>query len=165
MGSLSRKEVEQIASAQRWLLWTILALIALNVASIAAGPILDGAQLPPEAAALLGFGILGALFLLVVLQIVSVIRLCLAMKEGWTTVLYVIFQFVPCLSLILLLFLNGRATKKLQAAGIRVGLMGANSADLAKYQPQNRGTCSSCGEGIDPDDSQCPLCGAALEST
>jgi hypothetical protein len=39
--------------------------------------------------------------------------------------------FVPLLSLLVLVWLNGTATNALQRAGIKVGLMGANLRKLA----------------------------------
>lgn len=162
---LSHSVAVKIASAQKWLLWTILLLIAINFVSIGLTPVLDNERVSPLAKMALSYGFLAALLAIVVCQIFCVIRLCLALGEGWATVIYVLFQFVPCLSLIMLLFLNGRATNRLQAAGIRVGLMGARAADVAAYQSADRVKCPACGEAIERGISPCPLCGAAIEST
>ncbi len=41
-------------------------------------------------------------------------------------VLFAIVMLVPCLSLLVLLFVNQKATSYLQANGVRVGFLGAN---------------------------------------
>jgi hypothetical protein len=41
-------------------------------------------------------------------------------------------MIIPLVSLILLLRLNGKATKAIRGKGIRVGLMGANKAQLER---------------------------------
>jgi hypothetical protein len=58
------------------------------------------------------------------LMVISVLRLAKAL--GMSQVLYAILMFVPCVSLIVLLMLNGKATAQLKQAGIKVGLMGAD---------------------------------------
>ncbi len=158
---LSRDEVLQIAAAQKLLLWIILAAIAINVGALGIQNVLAAQQaVDPRFAAGIGLGILLISLLLVVLQIFGVVRLCLALKEGWATAIYAILQLAPCLSLILLLFLNGRATSRLKDCGIRVGLMGANSQDLANYRQQTTRACPNCGEALEADTRDCPMCGA-----
>jgi hypothetical protein len=100
------------------------------------------------------------LFQLVILifQFVAVVRLARALGEGWATIIYVVGQCIPCVSLILLLFVNGRATSRLKDAGIRVGLMGANANDVANYAA-NDIRCPGCGEEIEPGAVTCPMCG------
>jgi hypothetical protein len=162
----SREEVVQIANAQKMLLWAILLQIVINIGALVLPQMLLAAGKPPDPAlqAMVGLGILGGVILALVMQIASVVRLCLALKEGWATAVYVIFQFVPCVSLILLLFLNGRATTRLKECGIRVGLMGANARDLANYRPGEQ-TCPGCGEPLAKDVSTCPVCGKELLDT
>jgi hypothetical protein len=45
-------------------------------------------------------------------------------------VLLGILTLIPCVGLVVLLIINGKATSILRANGIRVGLMGANLSDL-----------------------------------
>ena len=45
-------------------------------------------------------------------------------------VLYGILALVPCVGLIVLLVINGKATSTLRANGVKVGLLGANLAQL-----------------------------------
>ncbi len=70
--------------------------------------------------------ILSSLLALAVLifMIVSVIRLAKSLQQS--TVLYAILMFVPCVSLIALLVISGKATTQLQQAGVKVGLLGAD---------------------------------------
>lgn len=157
--SESRAKIEKIAAAQKLLLWAILANIVVNLSAIGLRSSMDSN--PPNVRLVL-FGTIGLLQIgIVILQIVAVMKLSLALDEGWATVFYVVFQCIPCLNLILLLFLNGRATNRLKAAGIRVGLMGANSTDIVNYRPQAR-KCPACGEPVEADALSCPMCGKPL---
>ena len=155
--ALPREDVLKIASAQRMLLWTILAAILINIALIGVRP----PQVGASRELVLGYAVVstGLALLLLVLQITSVVRLCLALHEGWATAVYAVFQIVPCVSLVLLLFLNGRATKRLQDCGIRVGLMGAKSADVTNYEMPGGRTCTGCGEPLEAGVATCPVCG------
>ena len=64
----------------------------------------------------------------VIFQLVSIYKLGRAPQLfAW---LYLLGAFVPCISLIVLLVINGKATGALQKAGIRVGLLGARLADV-----------------------------------
>jgi hypothetical protein len=159
---LPREEVVRIASAQKFLLWTILAAIVLNIThvvvvnSVSSLPMAERGPL-----ALLPIVTMSVLLLLWIVQIISVVKLCSALREGWATVIYAVFQLVPCLSLILLLFLNGRATKRLNLCGVRVGLMGAHALDVENYQPEGR-TCTGCGEPLEATVTKCPVCGAIV---
>jgi hypothetical protein len=157
---LAREDVVKIAGAQKMLLWAILLSIVVNLSAIFIPQAVSAPGRPPDPAVTLAVSlvILGAALMVLVLQITSVVRLCLVLKEGWATVFYAIFQFAPCISLILLLFLNGRATSRLKACGIRVGLMGAKSRDVAAYQPVGR-QCPGCGETLEADVTKCPVCG------
>jgi hypothetical protein len=156
-----RATLEKIASAQKLLLWAILAAIVVNLGAMAARASLQSNPVEPSAAIAINLAMVGLQVSIVVLQIAAVIQLCLALEEGWATIVYVLLQCVPCLNLVLLLFLNGRATSYLKKAGIRVGLMGANSADVANYQPKAR-KCPACGEPLDGAMTSCPMCGEGL---
>jgi len=61
---------------------------------------------------------------LLVFMIMSVIGLSKAL--GLSPVVYVILMFIPCVSLIMLISLSGKATTILKQAGIKVGFMGAD---------------------------------------
>ena len=61
---------------------------------------------------------------LLVYEIIAVVRLSKALGEP--AIVYAILMFIPCVSLVMLLFLSGKATTRLKQAGIKVGLMGAD---------------------------------------
>jgi len=61
---------------------------------------------------------------LLVFMILSVTRLAKALDQS--PVLYAILMIIPCVSLIMLLVLSGKATTRLSQAGIKVGLLGAD---------------------------------------
>lgn len=155
----SRDEVMAVASAQKMMLWTLVVAIVCNISIQAISLNLKQQPVAPEVLIAIGLGAVIFAIVLVVLQISSVIRLCLALKEGWATVIYVLVQFIPCANLILLLFLNSRATTFLKKQGIRVGLMGASRAELDRYEQRGDRTCNGCGEPLDVDASRCPVCG------
>lgn len=50
--------------------------------------------------------------------------------ETGAKIFCMLLMLIPLVSLITLLILNGKATRALQGAGIKVGLMGAKVADL-----------------------------------
>ena len=67
-----------------------------------------------------------------VIQIYFIVKLAKAVgSSAW---LYAVLAFLPLIGLIALLRLNGKATKILKDNGVAVGLMGANSDDLKKFQ-------------------------------
>jgi len=47
-------------------------------------------------------------------------------------VIWVLGMFIPCINLILLLYLSSRAYHVLKGAGFRVGLMGANLEEIER---------------------------------
>jgi hypothetical protein len=64
-------------------------------------------------------------------EIYTVYQLGTALRIG--TVLVVVLclcMFIPCISLILLVLMSGRASKILKANGVRVGIMGGNIDDI-----------------------------------
>lgn len=74
-------------------------------------------------------GQLGLLIALVSLglAIAGIIKLSAGMKfSTGTQILCVVLMFVPLVGLLMLLVLNSKATTRLQAAGYRVGLLGAS---------------------------------------
>ena len=58
------------------------------------------------------------------IQIYFIFKLAQAIRSSvaW---LYIILAFIPLIGLIALLYINGKATRVLQANGVKVGLMGA----------------------------------------
>ncbi len=103
-------QIEQVASAQKLIIYAILAYFAAAVVRVLLGPV---GLLVAVAAALTG--LLGAY------------RLCTGLGYAMATrVLLMVLMCVPLVSLIVLLVLNGKATRRLRDAGYRVGLLGAS---------------------------------------
>lgn len=103
------RSIEDVADGQRMVIWAILLYIFTVIIASTAGEIFG----------LVGIGAL-------ILAIMGLLRL--ADGLGWTTgtkILLIILVFVPLVSLLMLLIVNGRATQALKAAGYKVGLMGA----------------------------------------
>lgn len=106
----SQGPIEQVASGQKMIIYAILINIVTYVLQIAVHPFL-------------GLLALAA----IALGIIGIVNLAKGLgKSTGLTVVFVILMFVPCVSLIMLLILNSEATRELQRAGYRVGLMGAS---------------------------------------
>ncbi len=76
--------------------------------------------------------LLGITFIL--FQLVVVYNLAIAVRSR-IPLLYVLLPFIgPFFYIIGMVYLSNKATKILRACGIRVGLMGAKSVDLAKLE-------------------------------
>ncbi len=113
----SRSEVLRVAQAQRLLLWAILSAIFLMV-------LMSGMQIIAVQAAqgkisiapaqMMAAGLQKFAFLVVAIQIVSIVNLGLALRYGWWSAFFGVLQCVMCVSLIALLVLNSKATRLLQ---------------------------------------------------
>ncbi len=67
------------------------------------------------------------------IQLYFIYKLAVAVRSSVAWV-YIILAFIPLVGLLGLLHINGKATKTLQANGIKVGLMGARMEDFDKIQ-------------------------------
>lgn len=114
------QDVSGLISGQRMVIYAILAYIGANVLAIA-----RPGMIPPEV--LLGLIAVTALGSLI-LSFVGIARL--ATHLGYhpvLTILICLLMLVPCVGLIVLLVLNSAATSRIQAAGYKVGLLGART--------------------------------------
>lgn len=116
-GRLSREALRAIAANQKVIIFCILIYLCLIPVQF----------MIPE-----NLRILIALAYLPVAIIATVFVFLLATKvySTVTGVLLAILTFIPCIGLIMLLIINGKATGILQAHGIHVGLLGARSSDI-----------------------------------
>ena len=110
--------VDHIALANnfKYLMWVILAVIAMNVGSF----LVKQQPMPVQ------LMFLGVALVITILLIIMVVKTTDAL--GWSTggkVGAAICMFIPCVSLIMLIVINSAAVKALKAAGYKVGLMGA----------------------------------------
>jgi hypothetical protein len=105
--------IRGVGLAQRNLLWVVFAAVAINGGYFAG-------VLPPI-----------AIWLVIPFQLYSVYKLsrALQMSTG-ASVAWLVAMLIPLVGLICLLVLNGKATRVLKQAGIRVGLMGTRGVDL-----------------------------------
>ncbi|MFG0246787.1 MAG: hypothetical protein ACF8MF_12140 [Phycisphaerales bacterium JB052] len=142
-------DLKSVATQQRLLLWLILFIILANIFMLAT------ASRSPQ---LMIITMLGAL-LFQLLALIQVYRLTISMRANiaWPIVM-TLFFWVPLLSLIILLVINGKANTMLKQTGVKIGLMGVSKSEYPKLMP---GHCRFCGynrEGLDPD-AACPECG------
>ncbi len=109
----SREDLRSVAKFQKGILVCILFQLVAMIGQLA---------LPPEIRLLISVAVL-------VVGIVSgVFVFMLAIKVYGTAlgVLLGVLSLVPCMGLIVLLVVNGKATSVLKQNGIKVGLLGAN---------------------------------------
>ncbi|MCA9157448.1 MAG: hypothetical protein KDA72_03930 [Planctomycetales bacterium] len=119
----AKERLRRIANAQRQVNLALLLYIAIFPVSFGLGAVGGGA---PWAALLLGLFALAV----IILGAISVYRLAAVFRGKVVALIYVIGLLVPLLGLLLLLSISGKATKELRAAGIKVGLLGANPSDI-----------------------------------
>ena len=74
-----------------------------------------------------------AIIVVNLIQIYFIFKLAQAVRSpsAW---IYIVLSCLPFISLIALLYINGKATKVLKENEINVGLMGADPADLKKIK-------------------------------
>ena len=113
---IDREKLRRVAKYQQWVLYALLANIAMNIVSLAARQ----ADLP------LRMGILVVALAVAVFAMVAIFLLANDLYNTGIGVLCALLMIVPCISLITLLVVNGKATTFLQQNGVKVGFMGAN---------------------------------------
>lgn len=130
--SFSASEIREIAKWQKWILRIVVAniLIMLGVVMIAAA-----SGNPEQGVGVAAGGLIQVTSCaLSIVAIFLIFRLARALRQiPW---IYAIAAIFPCIGLISLLVLNHFATTTLRAHGVKVGLLGANEADLA-HLPDN----------------------------
>lgn len=115
-----RDDLKKVAAYQKGVILCIL----VNMIAMASQFFLS-----PELAGIVGIGfILASLagMVFVFLLAVQVYGVALGILLG-------LLALVPCIGLIVLLIINGKATAVLRQNGIRVGLFGANTTDLKAF--------------------------------
>lgn len=120
------REVREIGMAQRKLLWAVLITIgALLIGSFALIPL---ASFPDKVRSLvLGVTWYGT----AIFMMLRMYQLSVAMGYGLTRrVLYMVGTLMPWINLLVVLSATRDATRALERAGIRVGIMGAKLSDL-----------------------------------
>jgi hypothetical protein len=124
-------QVRAIGLAQRRIMWVILAALLLTL-SFPVGGYLVSPMMGNNSVAMAVIAVfaLGRLAILAMMMI-GVFQLATALGHGMVArILFLIAMFVPLVNLIVLLSINGQATRILRHHNIRVGLMGPRVADL-----------------------------------
>jgi hypothetical protein len=121
---LSREDVRSVAVYQKVILVCILAYLGAFVASLA---------MPPALRIFMGLGMMGV----GIVSAVFVFQLAVKVYNVGLGVFFGIVTFIPCIGLIMLLVINGKATNVLKAHGYRVGLLGADLSS-APARPKAR---------------------------
>jgi hypothetical protein len=96
-------------------MFCVLSQIGFVIVDVAAGSL----GIPSLAYLIIALGVAQLVY-----QIATIMKLAKAL--GFSPILYAILMFIPCVSLLALLSVSGTATKRLQKAGIKVGLLGAD---------------------------------------
>jgi hypothetical protein len=125
----SRQELYRVARYQRGVLLCLLAQILIWVGSVV---LRVGQQTPDGEAAVLPVQLLLSLGLIVI-SLVGVMFVFLLAINVYSTVVGVllgILSLIPCLGLLILLIVNGKATSILRRNNIKIGFLGA---DLSQF--------------------------------
>jgi hypothetical protein len=113
-----RQKLRRVAKYQQWVLYALLGQIGVNVAIL--GGRAAGFDAVPSLIAIFA-GLPVAIF-----AMVAVFLLGREVYNSAVGVVCAILMLLPCIALLTLLVVNGKATSYLQARGVKVGLMGAN---------------------------------------
>jgi hypothetical protein len=119
-----KEDLRSVAVYQKGILVCILISllgVSFNIYALATKAAVPPAVSMAISALLLAVGLASAVF--VILLAIKVYNLALGIVLGLLSIL-------PCIGLIVLLVVNGKATRILQSNGYRVGLLGA---DLSKF--------------------------------
>lgn len=113
-----REKLRRVARYQRWVLRALLFNILITALVM-----LNAIAGYSETLSMIGlvFGLVAA--------VAGMISICLLANEIYNIVIAIVcavLMFVPCISLLTLAVVNGKATTYLQQRGVRVGFMGAN---------------------------------------
>lgn len=114
---IDREKLRRVAKYQQWVLYSLLANILINVVSVATR------QSENVAVAL---AILAIALIVIGCAMVSIFLLANELYNVAIAVLCALVMILPCISLITLLVVNGKATGYLQQHGLKVGFMGVN---------------------------------------
>lgn len=118
-----RDKLRRVARYQQWVLYALLANILVNVIALA------GRGSGFENTAGLITIVLGLPVILFAMA--AIFLLAKELYNAVIGVLCAVLMIVPCIALITLLIVNGKATSFLQQHGIKVGFMGASPNSIS----------------------------------
>lgn len=117
-----RNNLLEIAKAQKWIIYLILARIGLFVLQmVVAGQL---------AAADVGLAFAGIGWVMAIVSIFFAIRLGRLVYKPALGITFGILTVLPLVGVLFLLIINSKATRTLVAAGIKVGLLGARMSQV-----------------------------------
>lgn len=150
----NRVDYRRVATWQRRLLWTVLALILANFSAI---PLMAGAW--GEVVAM--FTSVSWIILHLLVDACIVVMLATLRKHPVVIVLMGVLMLAPCLNLVFLLIANQMATAALRGVGLKVGFMGVKNEDVLRKLNPN--LCRQCAYDLTGNVSgRCPECGTDL---
>ncbi len=147
-------DLRTIARRQRNILWLILAQLIAYFSMIG----FDVPRYGPMVGLIpVAFYLLTMLaIVIVVMQLMAALRIHIVWR-----IIAVVLCLAPCVSLLLLLSINSRATSALQAAGLKVGLLGVSDDQVVRLLSAY--TCRGCGYSLVGNTSGvCPECGRQI---
>ena len=115
-----------VARSQKFVLWALLANILLSIAL----QVVPKLEIPPPLKLATSGGLLLLALVVIAFTVVYTFQLTKELSGTGVAVLYAILVIIPCVSLIVLYLVSNKATALLQAKGFKVGLMGANLAEV-----------------------------------
>lgn len=113
----AREDLRSVATYQRYIMLCILVYL---------GAVIGQFAVPQEVRLFIALGVLAV-------GLAGTVFVFLLSTKVYGTVqgiIFAIFTLIPCIGLIVLLIINSKATNILKANGIKVGLLGANPADI-----------------------------------
>ena len=112
-----RDKVRRVAQYQRWVIFALLFNILMNVISLLAN--FGVIPVPQVVIGLLAIG--GALF-----AMFAIFLLGKELSGVGLGIICALLMIIPCISLLVLLIINQRATSFLQRNGVKVGFLGTS---------------------------------------
>ena len=120
-GGAEREKMRSVARYQRLVMYALLANIGLNVLSLGLRGSVRG-----EAGLGVALAILAAALAIAAFSVTAMFLLANTLHNPVVGVICAVLMFVPCISLITLLIVNGQATSFLSSRGVKVGFMGVD---------------------------------------
>jgi hypothetical protein len=118
------ERVEKVRTGQRLVIWAILLYFGLSALSVIAGSSQSTLFL-----AVFGLLTLVGVVAMFVMSLVGIFRIWSGLQTSLAArVLMLFLLLIPLIGLLMLISINGRATKFLRQHGYRVGLLGAAAA-------------------------------------
>lgn len=120
----TRDDLRSVAAYQRWVTLCILVYLCVIIGRIVT--VVNRIAIPP----VLEFGLAIALLVAVLSGMIFVFLLSAKVYGTVQGILLAFCTLIPCIGLLVLLRINAKATNVLRANGIKVGLLGANPANI-----------------------------------